>query len=93
MAVDNPYANKLTVHILAAVAQHERELIAQRTSPPAAKACGKKLGDPPERAASRSVALRNSVVWTARLGLPGHQQKAESEHVSSALSTESGRCR
>ena len=31
VAVDNPHANKLTVHILAAVAQHERELIAQRT--------------------------------------------------------------
>ena len=30
VAVDNPHANKLTVHILAAVAQHERELIAQR---------------------------------------------------------------
>jgi DNA invertase Pin-like site-specific DNA recombinase len=31
IAVDNPHANKLTVHILAAVAQHEREMIAQRT--------------------------------------------------------------
>jgi DNA invertase Pin-like site-specific DNA recombinase len=28
IAVDNPHANKLTVHILAAVAQHEREMIA-----------------------------------------------------------------
>jgi DNA invertase Pin-like site-specific DNA recombinase len=31
IAVDNPHANKLTVHILAAVAQHEREMISQRT--------------------------------------------------------------
>jgi DNA invertase Pin-like site-specific DNA recombinase len=31
VAVDNPHANKLTIHILAAVAQHEREMIAQRT--------------------------------------------------------------
>src|SRR6516162_4186183 len=31
VAVDNPHANKLTVHILAAVAQHERDLISQRT--------------------------------------------------------------
>jgi DNA invertase Pin-like site-specific DNA recombinase len=31
IAVDNPHANKLTVHILAAVAQHEREMIGQRT--------------------------------------------------------------
>jgi len=27
VAVDNPHANKLTIHILAAVAQHEREMI------------------------------------------------------------------
>ena len=32
IAVDNPHANKLTIHILAAVAQHEREMIAQRTA-------------------------------------------------------------
>src|SRR5271157_5318661 len=32
IAVDNPHANKLTVHILAAVAQHEREIISARTS-------------------------------------------------------------
>lgn len=31
IAVDNPYANKLTLHILAAVAQHEREMIGERT--------------------------------------------------------------
>ena len=27
VAVDNPNANKLTLHILAALAQHEREMI------------------------------------------------------------------
>jgi DNA invertase Pin-like site-specific DNA recombinase len=32
VAVDNPHANKLTGHILAAVAQHEREIISARTS-------------------------------------------------------------
>src|SRR3981189_3545613 len=32
LAVDNPHANKLTVHILAAVAQHEREMI--QSAPP-----------------------------------------------------------
>ena len=48
VAVDNPHANKLTVHILAAVAQHEREMIAQRTREPlqAAKARGTRLGNP-----------------------------------------------
>src|SRR5256884_3447076 len=48
VAVDNPHANKLTVHILAAVAQHEREIISVRTSAAlkAAKARGKRLGNP-----------------------------------------------
>jgi DNA invertase Pin-like site-specific DNA recombinase len=48
IAVDNPHANKLTVHILAAVAQHEREMIAQRTKDAlqAAKARGVTLGNP-----------------------------------------------
>jgi DNA invertase Pin-like site-specific DNA recombinase len=48
IAVDNPHANKLTVHILAAVAQHEREMISQRTRDAlqAAKSRGKRLGNP-----------------------------------------------
>jgi DNA invertase Pin-like site-specific DNA recombinase len=31
VAVDNPHAKKLTVHILAVVAPHEGEMTAQRT--------------------------------------------------------------
>lgn len=31
VAVDNPHASRLTLHILAAVAEHEREMIADRT--------------------------------------------------------------
>jgi DNA invertase Pin-like site-specific DNA recombinase len=47
IAVDNPHATKLTVHILAAVAQHEREIISARTAAAlrAAKARGKRLGN------------------------------------------------
>ena len=48
VAVDNPHANKLTVHILAAVAQHEREMISERTTAAlaAAKRRGQRLGNP-----------------------------------------------
>jgi DNA invertase Pin-like site-specific DNA recombinase len=48
VAVDNPHANKLTVHILAAVAQHEREMISERTKAAlaAAKRRGQVLGNP-----------------------------------------------
>ncbi|MCQ0990069.1 recombinase family protein [Jiella marina] len=48
VAADMPDANKLTVHILAAVAEHEREMISERTKAAlqAAKARGKVLGNP-----------------------------------------------
>jgi DNA invertase Pin-like site-specific DNA recombinase len=59
VAVDNAHANKLTIHILAAVAQHERELISARTSAAlkAAKARGKRLGNPKLSEARRQAAV------------------------------------
>src|SRR6516165_3604001 len=60
VAVDNPHATKLTIHILAAVYQHEREMISERTKAAlaAAKKRGKRLGNPNlSKAAKRGVAV------------------------------------
>jgi DNA invertase Pin-like site-specific DNA recombinase len=55
-AVDFPQANRLTIHILAAVAEHEAVMISSRTKAAlaAAKARGTRLGNPTSQIASRA---------------------------------------
>lgn len=62
LAADMPEANELTVHIMAAVAQAERQAISRRTKEAlgAAKAGGRKLGNPNGAEALRRAGKGNS---------------------------------
>lgn len=68
IAVDNPFATRLTLHILAAVAEHEAAMISARTKAAlaAAKARGVRLGSPEGVDTSAAARAARSVKAKAR---------------------------
>ena len=68
VAVDFPAANKLLIHIMAAVAEHERMLISERTKAAlaVAKSRGVRLGANGERLAERHKAAAGDFAATLR---------------------------
>jgi DNA invertase Pin-like site-specific DNA recombinase len=91
---DNPTATKFTIHILAAVAEHERDMIADRTRKAlaAAKAKGKQIGNPDlgrknkQEAIERAEAVRPAITSTLHLST----QAAADELNSQGIQTASG---
>lgn len=77
VAVDNPHANKLMMHMLAAFAEHERDQISARTiaALAAAKARGVRLGNPYvlEVAARNRAAMAEASAPARALALPRAQ--------------------
>src|SRR5712691_1767485 len=64
VAADMPMANRLTVHVLAAAAEHEQKMISQRTKAAlaAAKARGTRLGNPNGARALRGIGNAHAIV-------------------------------
>ena len=95
VACDMPHANRLTLHLLAAIAEHEREMISQRTKAAlqAAKARGVRLGNKNGAAAlldgCRLAAEGSAVVRRAR----ALQQAAAVAPILAELSANALSCR
>lgn len=84
VAVDMPHANRLTVHILAAVAEHEREMISARTKAALteAKRRGKQLGNPRwAETLHKARAARHPVQPSPQIVATVQQQRAEGKSL------------
>jgi DNA invertase Pin-like site-specific DNA recombinase len=99
VAVDNPHATRLTLHILAAVAEHEREMIAARTKAAlqAAKARGVRLGRngaevlaPANRAKAMERAGQLEPVLAELIAAGMSQRKIAAELTARGIATPNG---
>lgn len=77
VAVDNPTANKLMLHMLAAFAEHEREMISDRTRKAlaAAKARGVQLGKNGKKLARKNQAAADDFAESMRSIIEGIREE------------------
>lgn len=91
VAVDMPDANRLTVHIMAAMAEYEREMISQRTKAAlaAAKARGVVLGQNIGELVARQITAANA--FAVRIAPTLSDLRAEGYNTVRALTDELNR--